>query len=72
VAIARCLPAAGITHYGFVDPSGGSEDAMTLAIAELGEIFSRRASAVLLQRTIDDAHRTTMPDKRTPTRTSRF
>jgi hypothetical protein len=27
------LPAAGVTYRGFVDPSGGSEDAMTLAIA---------------------------------------
>jgi hypothetical protein len=27
------LPAAGVTYNGFVDPSGGSEDAMTLAIA---------------------------------------
>ena len=27
------LPAAGVTYHGFVDPSGGSEDAMTLAIA---------------------------------------
>jgi hypothetical protein len=27
------LPAAGITYRAFVDPSGGSEDAMTLAIA---------------------------------------
>jgi hypothetical protein len=27
------LPAAGVTYRAFVDPSGGSEDAMTLAIA---------------------------------------
>ena len=27
------LPAAGVTYRGFVDPSGGSEDTMTLAIA---------------------------------------
>jgi hypothetical protein len=27
------LPAAGVTYSAFVDPSGGSEDAMTLAIA---------------------------------------
>src|SRR6516162_5535477 len=27
------LPAAGVTYCAFVDPSGGSEDAMTLAIA---------------------------------------
>jgi hypothetical protein len=27
------LPAAGVTYHAFVDPSGGSEDAMTLAIA---------------------------------------
>src|SRR5215467_12582606 len=27
------LPAAGVTYNAFVDPSGGSEDAMTLAIA---------------------------------------
>jgi hypothetical protein len=26
------LPAAGVTYHAFVDPSGGSEDAMTLAI----------------------------------------
>jgi hypothetical protein len=27
------LPVAGVTYHAFVDPSGGSEDAMTLAIA---------------------------------------
>jgi hypothetical protein len=27
------VPAAGVTYSAFVDPSGGSEDAMTLAIA---------------------------------------
>jgi len=27
------LPATGVTYRAFVDPSGGSEDAMTLAIA---------------------------------------
>src|SRR5215470_14600822 len=27
------LPAAGVSYFAFVDPSGGSEDAMTLAIA---------------------------------------
>jgi len=30
------LPAAGVTYGGFVDPSGGTEDAMTLAIAHRG------------------------------------
>jgi hypothetical protein len=30
------LPAAGVTYGGFIDPSGGSEDAMTLAIAHRG------------------------------------
>ena len=33
VTIAKMLPAAGVTYRAFVDPSGGSEDAMTLAIA---------------------------------------
>src|SRR5262249_8623293 len=27
------LPAAGVNYFAFIDPSGGSEDAMTLAIA---------------------------------------
>jgi hypothetical protein len=29
------MPAAGVTYFGFVDPSGGSGDSMTMAIAHL-------------------------------------
>ena len=44
------LPAAGVTYRAFVDPSGGSEDAMTLAIAHKTTRPDKRVSSTLSAR----------------------